>query len=921
MVSHDLKPILNIDAPSPNGQFPDSSMADPSPHPTPAELNAYSLGHLPSDRAIAIDRHISECQPCCETIVGISSDDTFVGLLKAARQMQAEPDSDPGYAVRSSNSLSSPDLPFELAEHPRYEILGLIGRGGMGDVYQARHRKMERTVALKVINRRLAPKAEVADRFQREVKTVAQLSHPNIVTAHDADNAGDYHFMVMEYVDGIDLSRIIQDRGALPVAEACTYIHQAAVGLHYAHERGMVHRDIKPHNLMLTSEGTIKILDFGLASLAPELASTENSGEIDGEWTTAGVIMGTPDFISPEQAQDARLADVRSDIYSLGATLYHLLAGRPPFDGGSVAHKLKGHAEVEPDRLDSLRQDIPPQLGRIVARMMAKDPDERFQTAAEVAAALESCLPTDEPAPELAAHPIQSTRKRSRLLTLTAVATLFIAALVAGVVFYLQTGNGLIRVELMDESLEAAIRGEKITVADGDKQFQIGAGRQQLVIRQAGSDVEFVTDHFRIWRNDQVKFEVKLIAGEVVVSKDGKPFDRKQADWLPPRIGGEPTRDILESSPARGLIEPQKTYVLGTGRVVSFVPPDQQQSIKVPVRGTVHRIGKRYVEGAEVKRGDILVEIEPYRADQVARLTANAADLRTQLTSFESKVETNRQNIVAFEAAKVQALTAADESIEATRAKWKAKERLMTGCEAKAMQAKLNHERQQTLLDEGASTKQELEKTQRARDIATAELESAKLELAEALNEWKVKKEERVQKEREAESRINYAQALRQDAVNQAATLRNEIRAIEVKLTELLGRIRIKAPRDGALFRVKLLERSQLLKEGEELFTIVPEKTGRAVELWISGKYAPFVQPGDPVPLQFEGWPVVDSAGSFAGEVATVDPTADGAGRFRILVKPGGNDSWPSERYLRPGVRAKGWIPRRSPSNPPPGGN
>ena len=267
----------------------------------------------------------------------------------------------------------------------------------MGDVYKARHRKMERTVALKVINRGLVRKAEAVDRFHREVKAAAQLSHPNIVTAYDADQAGDFHFMVMEYVDGVDLSQTVKDRGALPVAEACDYIRQTAIGLQHAHERGMVHRDIKPHNLMVTKDGTVKILDFGLASLAPESLSDADTGEARGDLTSAGAIMGTPDFISPEQAEDARQADIRSDIYSLGATLYYLLSGRVPFDDGSVMHKLKSHAQVEPAPLNSVRDDVPHELVAIASKMMAKDPDERYLTPREVADALESFLRTWQP--------------------------------------------------------------------------------------------------------------------------------------------------------------------------------------------------------------------------------------------------------------------------------------------------------------------------------------------------------------------------------------------------------------------------------------------------------------------------------------------------------------------------------------------
>jgi uncharacterized protein (TIGR03067 family) len=367
-------------------------------HPSREELSAYSLGQLPEERAVAIDCHISECEPCCETIVELSSEDTFAGLLQEAGRLPTDQTADHDSAT--ANSASFDDIPQPLSEHPRYEILGLIGKGGMSDVYKARHRKMERTVALKVINRGLVQKAEAIDRFHREVKAAAQLSHPNIVTSHDADHAGDFHFMVMEFVDGIDLSQTVKKRGALPVAEACDYIRQAAIGLQHAHERGMVHRDIKPHNMMVTADGTVKILDFGLASLAPESLVEASSVEARGELTAAGAIMGTPDFISPEQADDARKADIRSDIYSLGATLYCLLSGRVPFDDGSVMHKLKSHAQVEPAPLNSVRDDVPEELVAIVSTMMAKDPDERYLTPKDVAEALESFLRTWQPGEE-----------------------------------------------------------------------------------------------------------------------------------------------------------------------------------------------------------------------------------------------------------------------------------------------------------------------------------------------------------------------------------------------------------------------------------------------------------------------------------------------------------------------------------------
>ena len=259
--------------------------------------------------------------------------------------------------------------------------------------------------------------------------------------------------------------------------------------------------------------------------------------------------MGTPDFISPEQANDARGADIRSDIYSLGATLYFLLAGRPPFAEGSVMHKLKSHAQADAERLDSLRENVPAELASVVAKMIAKDPDERFQTPAEVAVALEPFSRAIQPEHESPRLQVQPIGGRNRFRQLAAVAILFVAAFVAGVVFYLQTGNGMIRVELMDKSLEASIDGQKIEVSDGEKAYQISAGRRQMVIRLKGSDTEFVTDNFRVWRDDEIKFEVKLIAGKVVVTKDGEPFADKKLGPMPPKIaaGKEPISPSIES--------------------------------------------------------------------------------------------------------------------------------------------------------------------------------------------------------------------------------------------------------------------------------------------------------------------------------------------------------------------------------------
>ena len=300
-----------------------------------------------------------------------------------------------------------PDLPRELADHPRYRVAKRLGIGGMGTVYLAEHRLMDRPVALeKVIRGDFLGNEALVERFRREVKSAARLPlNRNIVAAHDAEQAGGSHFLVMEFVNGLDLAAFVKSRGPLPYELACKAVKEAAEGLEHADQRGMVHRDIKPQNLMQTPDGQVKILDFGLARFAsealPDLVPadaawrTEPQTEAMGpdrpfQITLTDMLLGTADYIAPEQARDPRSADIRADIYSLGCTLYYLLAGHPPFPDGNLAQKLASHAERIPRSLTEARADIPLKLARIVDRMMAKDRSRRFQRPAEVVEAAQS---------------------------------------------------------------------------------------------------------------------------------------------------------------------------------------------------------------------------------------------------------------------------------------------------------------------------------------------------------------------------------------------------------------------------------------------------------------------------------------------------------------------------------------------------
>ena len=243
---------------------------------------------------------------------------------------------------------------------------------------------MGRLEVLKVVGGQLVERPGVRDRFLREVQSAAKLQHKNIVSAYSAIRLGESIVLAMEYIDGEDLAKMVKSRGPLPVVHACYFIYQAALGLQHAHERGMVHRDIKPANLIFAVEGkkgVVKVLDFGLAKVTSE-------GQADSGLTREGQMLGTPDFIAPEQIRDAQSADIRADIYSLGCTLYYLLTGGPPFRGDHLWDLYQAHFSMEAGPLNLVRPEVPVELAAVVAKMMAKEPGRRFQTPGEVAQAL-----------------------------------------------------------------------------------------------------------------------------------------------------------------------------------------------------------------------------------------------------------------------------------------------------------------------------------------------------------------------------------------------------------------------------------------------------------------------------------------------------------------------------------------------------
>jgi tRNA A-37 threonylcarbamoyl transferase component Bud32 len=416
-------------------------------HPPDRELDDFLLGRLVDADHARVEVHVADCETCQSAAAGRNTGDTFTDLLAAARENRASANAaTPLSAFAPTLEVGGkvpPAIPPGLANHPRYRLLRPLGSGGMGTVWLAEHLVLGRSVAVKVIRPEFLARPEAAERFRREARAVAQLAHPNIVAAYDAEEAGGTHFLAMEYVPGENLMEGVRTAGPLPVAEACRAARDAARALAAAHTAGLIHRDVKPHNLIRTPDGSTKVLDFGLATAAVGSA----------DLTGPDAIVGTPDYIAPEQAEDPRAADARSDIYALGCTLYHLLAGRPPFADGTILHKLDAHRADTPASIHGLRAG----LAAVLAKMTAKRPADRYPTAAAVADALE---PFCEP--ERAASVNVRQPRRQWLIAIGILFGAFVLA--AGIVVIVRDKDGK---EVGRLTAADGVRVEVVSTADG----------------------------------------------------------------------------------------------------------------------------------------------------------------------------------------------------------------------------------------------------------------------------------------------------------------------------------------------------------------------------------------------------------------------------------------------------------------------
>lgn len=505
---------------------------------SPETLKAYALGRLPDEEAEALADHLADCPVCEETLAGF--DDTADSFVGAVRDAGDGTEDAAAASDRLDTALRQIANPYDHDSKPTspvaecirdYELLEPLGRGGMGTVYRALHRSLDRIVAVKLLPGRRLRAPQAVERFRREMKAIGRLNHPSIVRATDAGEVDGTHYLAMDYVDGIDLSRLVKYIGPLPVADACEIIRQAALALQYAHEQGLIHRDVKPGNLMLEagapSHGqspavTVKVMDLGLALFGA-------ASEAIDELTTVGQLMGTLDYMAPEQADSSHTVDATADVYSLGATLFKLLTGQAPYETDEYRtplKKMKALSLVDAPSIAGYRSDLPAGLADIIDRMLLRDASQRPRTAQDVAESLEpfcsghqlddlltrgiregearhvSSREGEAPAEPLGAllqgsaqrelrpptpQPAVSGRQGGgfrRVITVCAGLAGIIA--LAGVI-WLQTDKGMLKIESAGDQVPVEIRQgsdvvESLTLVAGTNQVQLRSGHYEIVL-------------------------------------------------------------------------------------------------------------------------------------------------------------------------------------------------------------------------------------------------------------------------------------------------------------------------------------------------------------------------------------------------------------------------------------------------------
>ncbi len=553
------------------------------------ELKNYALGRTNDLVAVKIESHLGDCASCEDTFVALeAAEDTFVRDLKNINEIEVDSDDAQNVDLSSVKHLVDESSNLSINGHRSletngktligdYQILESLGQGGMGQVFRATHRHLDKEFALKILGVRKWTSVEAISRFQREMKIVGQLDHPTIVQATDAGQEGDLHYLTMEFVPGLNLAKVLHYAAPIQVADACEMVRQAAEGIDYAHQQDVIHRDIKPSNLMLNEKGRVKILDLGLATLCG------NHHAVD-ELTTVGQMMGTLDYMAPEQC-DAANHDHRCDIYSLGATLYKLLTGRAPYSTSeheSPIQKLRAIAVEEFTPIQNHRTDLAPALVEIIHRCLERDPQQRFDSAADLAKALENhCRgcdlqkvlvvarqakpeTTEQPELELFAaanetqaqpkstlpeksQPVPPRRTAWRGWVAFAIALAMIPAAWMGIQIVINWEKGQLVIESDSDNVQVRLVKDgkpykELNIQQGANSTKVRAGKYEIIIDDPSDQLVVDKETFKLLRGDTTvakitsrpKSKPNDVAGSSTPKDSGQPTykNRTMAEWL-----------------------------------------------------------------------------------------------------------------------------------------------------------------------------------------------------------------------------------------------------------------------------------------------------------------------------------------------------------------------------------------------------
>lgn len=783
----------------------------------PGTINEFLNDHLEEDERSSFVSHLEDCSTCQQAMNEAAASSEFwqevTELLKRdepGSYSNVVTDGDSNVTTSHIIDLLSPtDDPEMLGKIGEYEISGVVGIGGMGAVLKGFDRSLMRVVAIKIMSPHLANHGSARVRFEREARAAAAICHNNVIDIYRVDEINGLPYLVMPFARGASLQSRVEGCGPLTTTEVVHVGRQIASGLAAAHEQGLVHRDIKPANILL-NDGIERLLitDFGVARAMD-----------DASMTQTGLIAGTPQYMSPEQAR-GEIVDQRSDLFSLGAVLYTACTGRPPFRAETPFAVLRKITDAPPRPLRELNPEIPDWLANLIHGLLEKNPDARMSDAASVAKIFEKCQahlrqPNQIDLPSYVqnlrtlevAKPKTSSTKRwlgwRQSILLAAAAML----------------GGLLMV--------AYFKFQEAPDISGSWQGEIW---QNITLSSVSEASGWYSGNF---------VDAKQRKGALHL--EWSPLSRRyDGTWS---LGGEKTGTIVLRSGREGSvrgaisIDPNVQTSSAEMRLRDFVwkhgatklnfenVPKQNslarfdaRPIYAPNQGVITKVIAGMGVGKKVRKGDVLLQIQGENRELVID---QLNDLRSIVEAAQAKSEAYAKNADAFLGAREFSIKAAEEMAESVRANWGAKTNLLKAHQAKVKQSALNLERTKKLHEKSFVTEKELQNGAKELDIAKADLSAAQHEVEKLFREWKAKKAEVSEKGLLAQAKIDHATAMQQDALQQVASAKKEIRELENKLAD--ARLTsVLAPVDGTITKWNNLVPGSIVDFGLELCQISP---------------------------------------------------------------------------------------------------